>query len=541
LADGGAALPAWHLLGVICAASAVTLVLLGTKLTFFNDDWYFLLQRPGLGMDSVFAPHNGHLSALAVLIYKALIELFGLESQLPYRLVLAGVVAALGVVMYLLVNERAGRLLGLVAATIVMFLGAGWPDLLWSFQIGLVGSLATGLAALLVLERDTPRRSAIACLLLVCSILLSDLGIPFIVAAAFAVMLRRRPVQLWIPGVPAVLFGIWWIAYGSDAPSHVSATNLEGLPQYVLDSAASGLASITGRPGEPWLVWGRILLVVAMVVIVAWLIRGGRPSPRLVVFIAPALTFWVLAGAGYIPGREPFANRYQLVNAALLILIAAELFRPIRLTSGQAAAILAVALLAFGLNLRALREGYSFMRDHSAYAKVDLGALEIMRGRISPSFRLLEAVALDPYLSGVTAGRYFSETDAHGSPPVYSPEQIAGAPPAQRTAADHVLAAGYGMDLKEARRASADACRRPPARLGRGIADVEIAPGGTSIRNLGERPLRIGVRRFAPPSLPVVLGPLEPGRTARVAVPRDSVALPWHLTAEGFSALQVCR
>ena len=34
-------------LALICAASALTLVILGTRLTFFADDWAFLLHRPG--------------------------------------------------------------------------------------------------------------------------------------------------------------------------------------------------------------------------------------------------------------------------------------------------------------------------------------------------------------------------------------------------------------------------------------------------------------------------------------------------------------
>jgi hypothetical protein len=231
---------------LICASSALTLVVLGSRLTFFNDDWYFLLQRPGLTADSVFAPHNGHLSALAVLIYKALVGLFGLESQLPFRLVLGAAVASVGIVLYLLVSERAGPLVGLLAATIVVFLGPAWEDLLWSFQIGLVGSLATGIAALLALEQESPRRSAVACLALVCSISLSDLGLAFVVAAAIAILVQGRPAQLWIVAVPAALFGTWWISYGSDAPSNVSAANLRHLPKYVLDSAASGLASVVG-------------------------------------------------------------------------------------------------------------------------------------------------------------------------------------------------------------------------------------------------------------------------------------------------------
>jgi hypothetical protein len=50
------------LLFAICLAGVLVVVLLGTRLTFFNDDWYFLFQRPGLeshpGLDSLLAPHT---------------------------------------------------------------------------------------------------------------------------------------------------------------------------------------------------------------------------------------------------------------------------------------------------------------------------------------------------------------------------------------------------------------------------------------------------------------------------------------------------
>jgi hypothetical protein len=540
LADGGAGLPAGPLLCLICAASALTLVIAGTRLTFFFDDWYFLLQRPGLSGDSIFAPYNGHPSAPLVLLYKGLVEVFGLGSQLPFRVAVALTVVSLGIVMYLLVSERAGRLVGLVAAAIVVFLGAAWEALFSFAAISMIAALTTGLGALLALERDTPLRNAIACLLLVSATMLFGLGPAFVVAATIAVVLRRRPEQLWIPAVPTLLFGVWWVAYGSDAPSALSVGNLIGLPKYVLDCVASGLASIGGRTGESALTWGRPLLVVVAVVVAAWLIRGGRPSPRVLVFLGAALSFWVLAGANYIEGRAPIASRYQIMHVTFLILIAAELFRPIRLSPAQGAAVMGVALVALGFNLKALRDGYSFMREHSAYVKADLGALEITRGRSAPAFRLIEPVAHNPYLTGVTARRYFGETGAHGSPPTYSPQQIAAAPPALRQAADHVMAAGYGMRLVQGRRsASRDGCRRLHTRSDGATGEVEML-FGAAITNMGKDPLIVGVRRFAPPTLPVALGFLGAGLTSRISVPRDSVPLPWHLTASGSSAFQVC-
>jgi hypothetical protein len=541
LASGGEALPARGLLCLICGAAALTVVILGSRLTFFNDDWYFLLQRPGLTADSVFAPHNGHLSALVVLIYKGLVELFGLESQLPFRLVLAGAVAALGLVVYALVAARAGRLVGLAAAAIIVFLGPAWEDLLWSFQIGLIGSLATGLAALLALEKHSPRRNALACVLLICSISLSQLGLPFVGAALVAVGLRRRAAQLWIPAAPAVLFGIWWIAYGTDALSYVSSTNLKGLPEYVLDSVGSGLTSLAGLTQVLSGVWARRLLVaVAAVTATAWVIRKRRLSRGIFVFLAAALTFWVLAGANYIPGREPFASRYQLVHATFLVLIGAELFRAVRLTAVQAALFLASALVVLGLNADALRGGFDFMRTHSAYVKADLGALEIARGRVAPTFQLVESVAHDPYLSGVTAGRFFSETDAHGFPPLYSAQQISDAPAPQRQAADHVLATAYRMHPEVRRRLSAATCARRSTRVGRDVPEAQIPRGESVIVNLGERPLVVGVRRFAPPKRPAWIGFLDARETARVTIPRDPVTRPWYLTKRGTSMLQVC-
>jgi hypothetical protein len=538
---------AWLVLAVVVTACVVTLVVLGTRLTFFNDDWQLLLQRPGLSADSLLRPHNGHLTALTVLVYKALAAVFGLGSQVPFRLVLAAAVAAVGVLVYVLVSERCGRLPGLVAATLVMFLGAAWEDLLFVASISQVAPVATGLGALLALERDTPGRNAVACLLLVCSVATFDVGLAFVVAAGIAVLLRRRPSQLWIAAVPVLLFGAWWLGYGGDvqSQSHLSVSNVEHLPRYVFDSVSSGLASLVGlnRGGLTGSYAGglptsyrreHIVLLVAAIGVAVWLYRGGRPSSWLLVYAGAALSFWALAGANYFPGREPFASRYQLVDATLLMVIAAELFRGVRLARWPAAAVLAAAAAALGLNLVTLHYGFRFMRDQSAFAKADIGALEIARGIAPAGFQLTEPVAHNPYLTGVTAERYFAETAAHGSPSHDSPAQLLRAPRSQRQAADRVLVAAYRIAPRPSRRpGSRAACRR--------VADTEVAlpSGGVFVTNLGTSPVTLGIRRFAPAELPLPIGPVAAGATVLVAIPRDRVAVPWRLSARG-SAYAVC-
>ena len=519
-------------LALVCTASVATLAVLGSRLTFFGDDWAFLLQRPGWGADALLDPHNGHLSVLAVVITKTLVALFGLDAQLPFRLVLGAAVAAVGALVYVLVAQRAGRLPGLVAATLIVFLGPAWEDLLWTFQIGFVGSLAAGLGALLALERDTPRRNAVACGLLVASIALSDLAIPMIAAAAVAVALRRRPVQAWIPLAPLALFGLWFETFGGDARSELSASNLPDVPRYVLDCAASGLASLTGVTGEGWFdVPGRVVLALAVAGFGLWYARDGRSrDPSALVFAAGALTFWILAGANYIPGREPDASRYQLVHAVFLVLIAAALVGPLHLGRGAATIALALAAVALGSNLSALSAGDKFMREHAANARAALGALEIARPAAPPELRLTEQAASDPYLVSITAGRYYAERDRHGTP-AFSPAEIAGAPAHARRSADAVLAAAYGLRLRPGDRAPRrrSGCRRGTA--------VVLPPGSSRVINLRRKPVVVGLRRFADPRDALPLGELP--RAARLEVPRDGVATPFHLVGTG-AALQVC-
>jgi hypothetical protein len=548
LADGGAALPAWPILGLLCLASAITMVALGSRLTFFNDDWFFLLGRPGFTFNSLFAPYNGHLNLIPVLTWKTLVELFGLDSQVPFRIALAALNSALAVLVFVFVRERAGQLLGLVAAALLLFLGPGWEALIFLSPSVLVGSLTTGVAALLVLERDTPRRNLLACGLLVVSILTSNLGLAFVVAGVVAVAVRRRPSQAWLPAVPALLFCVWYLVKGREAhETDITLGNIARLPGYVLDSISSGLASLAGLTQvgggdyDP-LAWGRPLLALALVATVLWFRRGGRPSPFALVIAAAALTFWLLAGADFTPpGDEPTASRYQLVSAVFLILFAAELFRPVRLSPPALAAIAALALVAIGSNLAVLKDGYNLLRHQSQISKADLGALDIARGHIRSDFVLGEDEAGTPFLAGVTAGAYFRERDEHGSP-AYSPAQIAAAEPDVRQPADSVLVSAYRLRLDRvpgAPRARGPGCRRLAPGFEAGPVSTLLRPGGARISNSGAGPAKISVRRFAPRNLPIELGRLAAGYSALLAVPRDRIRLPWHLSAGG-SAIEVC-
>ena len=529
-----------------CLLSAASIVLLGSRLTFFNDEWYVLLLRPGLSAGTLLEPHNGHLSAAPILIYKGLVAGFGLDDQIPFRITLAAVVTALGALVFAFVRERAGDLLALLAAALVIFLGPAWQDLLWSFQIGLVGSLAAGVATLLALERQTRRGDLLACLLLVVGIAFSNLGVAFIVAAAVAVLIRDRRSGLWVPALPALLFVLWLVAYGHSAQVGFSWENVARTPAYVLDAIAAGLASMTGLSagagGDPQpYAYGRPLLALLVIGTVLWIGRGARPSRRVLPIAAAALTFWVLLAVSFIPNwREPETSRYQLISVTFLLLILAELFRPVRLSRAALGAIAAAAAIAIAANLVALRDGYRLLRAESAIARADLGALDIGRGLIPPDFRLRHAIAGSPYLTGVYAGPYYRERDAHGSP-AYTPAEIAAARGPAPRVADVVLGSAYGLRLAPtpATAARGTDCRvlAPGSPGGRGV--LRLPRGGARLANLGTSAAELRLRRFSP-AFPLHLGRLAAGAQARLSIPPDAAARPWTLAVSGGAPVRVC-
>jgi hypothetical protein len=229
------------------------------------------------------------------------------------------------------------------------------------------------------------------------------------------------------------------------------------------------------------------------------------------------------------------------MDAALLLVIAAELFRPVQLRTWQNAVLVLVAAFVLVSNLHRLDQGYGFLKDQSAYSKADLGALEIARGRAAFDIRLTEAVSRNPYLSAITSDRYYERTREHGALAHLSPGQIASSSPAVRQSADSVLGAAYAIRPETAIHPVAEgACRRVPPQLAP-LREVEVSPGRTLLKNAGSGPLAIFLGRFSPPGKPVPIGFSSPGSSSLLDIPGDSVSVSWRISAQGSSPLQVCR
>ncbi len=158
--------------GTLLFAAAVLIaggVLLNwlSELTFWRDEWAFILNRRGSGLDTYLDPYVEQLVAIPIAIYKLLIAVFGLESPIPFQVASTLVFLTSIVALFVYVRRRVGEWLALAAALPILFLGPSWDDLLFPFQIAFFAPVACGLGALLALDREDRRGDVIACALLV--------------------------------------------------------------------------------------------------------------------------------------------------------------------------------------------------------------------------------------------------------------------------------------------------------------------------------------------------------------------------------------
>lgn len=559
--------PATLLFVVLAFLSATLLLVLGSRLTFLLDDWEFLVYRPGFSADAILGPHNEHIVVIPVLVYKALLATVGMDSALPFRVASTAVFIASVAVMFVYLRRRLGAWLALVAAASILFLGAAWEDLLWPFQIGYFGSMAAGLGMLLALEREDRRGDLIACLLLALSLGFSSLGLPFVAAAAVAIVCGHR--STWAPrafvvAIPMALFALWWLGWGREAETSISLANIATAPVFAVDGFASAIASLFGlaTPRDEIMIlpldWGRPLLAAA-VVLTGWrLWTLGRVPRGLLVVIALALSFWLLGGINEKSGREATASRYVYVGAIFVWLIAGELLRGVRLEWRALAGVFAVAALAGASNLAFLQQMYVTYRNTSDIELADLGALEIARATVDPGFRLDEKIAQTRNV-GVQAGAYFAAADSYGSP-AFTPAEIAVAPEPARFAADIVLSRALGITFTPRSFGALGGAEAPvvletaapgPVSTAGGCLEfgrsapaapriLELPVGGAVIETLGGAPAEARLRRFAVDSFPVEAGTVQGGQAVVLDIPADLAEQRWELELRSPGPVRVC-
>ena len=537
------------ILGCLVLSAAVLILYASRGTNFWYDEWDFVQHEYGGGLRSLLLPHNEHLSLVPIVVYKLLFAVVGLNHYTWYRVAGVAFDMACCVLLYLFASRRVGRLPAILATALIAFLGPAWEDLLWPFQIGFMGSIAGGLAAWLLLDREDWTGDVAAASAVGFSVASSGVGLAVLAGVAVELTCQKQWRRLWIIVIPLALYVLWYFSYGND---HVTVQSVVDAPGFSADMAATGVGGLFGRALE----WGRPLAAVAVALGLRRLVTAGLSvvTPRLIGLIAAAAAFWLLTGISRSTIETPDQNRYVFVSAILIVAIAVELAPRRRATTALLAVMGVVVSLCVLNEITALYAPSNFLRGTDAKVSAELGAMQLARAHVPSDY------TPDPQQAPqVIAGPYFAATSAIGSSPGDTPARLATADAASRVAADAVLIA---LEAPGPRAVAAPPSQvgatgpKPLAVSGGGLAesgscvlltpaggqataDLSLPPGGTYVSDAGASVATLALRRFGD-GYQALTTSVAANSSASLPISTDAANAPWLLQVTTASRVTLC-
>jgi hypothetical protein len=290
---------------------------------FFGDEWDFLGHRGVFRAErSLWAPHTEHWSTGPILIYRALYSRYGLLSYMPYVVVLLVLHLAVAHFLWRLLRQAGvDPLLSAALASVYVLLGAGYENLLWAFQIGFIGSVAFGMAAL-VLVNHAGRwgaRDVSAWFLSVAGLMFSGIGVTMAAVAGLTVLMRRGARQALLTlSVPAIVYLVWFFLVGDSAVESTKRTwdDVYKYPEYIWTGLRSAFEATVGFPGA-----GAIVVLA----LAAFLFRraghaSGPAAPAFACAVGALLLFAIIAtGRAGLGVEQAEASRYTYIVLAFAV------------------------------------------------------------------------------------------------------------------------------------------------------------------------------------------------------------------------------
>lgn len=500
--------------GVLLVVAAAIYAVAGRVQWFFQDEWVFLAERDAGSLSGLLEPHNEHWVTIPVATYRVLWNVVGARHYEPYQALSIAVHLTVVVLLHVLLRRRLGvsPWVAVAAVATLLFTGVGAENVVWGFQITFTGSIAAGLAALLLADHPAPRpaRRVAGLGFALASLMCSGVGLVMVVVLGMALLARRGPRSAALATMPVVVVYLGWRqVFAPESSDPVSDVGL--IARFV----RTGVAHAVGGVGPAaWASWVLVALVVGGLALVAW---DGRRSPavlrhRLAIPVAGAVgvvTFFVLTGStrAVTQGLE-FATRGRYAYVAIVLLLPATALSVDAVVRRWPAATLPVLVLLV------------------AGIPANVAAIEPRTSAVVPP-GLVSAVAASPALADAPddlapfAGTAGFRSIRAG----WLREQVAsGALPTE---------GGLAPELQ------AEAIARLTLDLGApwsGAAALrchELAPGGEEVEVTGDGPVafvgKVRIQALGPGggrSRPRELGALEPRTIATVGSPVTVLVVP---------------
>lgn len=519
--------------------------------TFYADEWFFFAHAAGFDIGWLARPDQGNLVSGATLVYKLTLSIAGVGGHLGMRLVWIGLILLCSALFFALMRKRVGFIAAYVPAVVLAVFGSAWEMFGGPLGINVLSSLAAGLAALLVLERDGTRADLLGCLLLTFSVVAHSTGLAILAGLISAVLIRPdRYRRIWIVAIPTAVYAAWWIWARKFGGSDITLQTISSTPAASVSLFASAVASMTGTfrfPGPHDPAFPDVVIIVnqdpglllggALAVAVGWRLRQIEIEWRFLPPVVTLLAYWASL-ALVSPAREPGTGRYQYASTIFILFILAELWRGWRPSRGGVVAILALGVVAIVPNMINLHYAAAFMRQVGIQDKAKLAIVEELRGRFDP-----ETVIQPPPVNierdlATSATSYFKGVDSFGSP-AYEIDELQATEPNARLGADEELAYLLELDVVPAYSSSSGLrCRRLAPETFTSGGGSPAPPGGIAFKLPAKGEAEVGVRRFGDDFYR--LRSAAGGGWFHVRLPVDGIPHPWYVAIESATPVPVC-
>jgi hypothetical protein len=322
-----------HTILVLAGLAMLTLLLYVSRwLTFSNDEWVFVVDRPDPSVSSILGPVTDALVAPSTVVYEVILHIFGLRSYLPYLLADWLVHFVCVALLYHIVARRSGTVLGLMAGLSLLFLGSAYEDLFLPFQMLFLLASAGGLLALdrlLMAESETvrPHRRRdliVAAAALAFAVASSNVGPIFVGLAVVWAMLRRDWPAFFATAPAIALYGVWYLLWsGQFQRPESTGTDFILAAESLIYGLGAAACGVLGLPPTHFAWVGALLLAAAVMCVVVATIRGFRPAPlAAAAFLALVALYSLQAFYRGTLGVEHAARSGYLYPAAVFIWLA---------------------------------------------------------------------------------------------------------------------------------------------------------------------------------------------------------------------------
>jgi hypothetical protein len=551
-------------LAAVIAAATILLLYLGRGQAPAADQWAYIYAYQPWSLESLLTPHSGHLIVFPLIVYKAMFEAFGIESQLPYQLLNLALSATVAALLFALIRNAVGDLLALGAATLILFYGAGADVLISTSQITNLIGIASGLAMLLALRRESLRGDLAACLFLAISLSSFSIGVAFAAGAALALALRPPGLRLsrcWVVLVPIVLYGAWAIWSRKFHEQTIYVHNLKVLGSAFADQLSAALSGITGlftTPNGPKpdanpvpirTTWGPALVAGLVALLIVRFRRPPGPSRNAMVAVTVLVAYFLLVGIALNQFRNTFDTRLVYLGSILVLLAVAELCGPYRPTRLVAAVIGVAFVFSLCANIAELGDSAQLWRSQSATIRAKLAAVELAGDVASP------VLVEDPPGAMTFNVETADQLKTDFGLPAYSEAELKEASPGDRQIADEELgrileveprsggplvSSAVNGEVVARTVSSGKVTRRGPCVVllpagGKADAVLQLPPGGMSYAS--STPVDVALGRFAD-TLTVPLS--RRSGVTTVPIPADDSGVPWHAGITASARTVVC-